>query len=207
MRGSANDAELCAALQGGGRARRPRQPDPPPFTGEGDHAKHGGGGGLAQTSASSQISRHPEMSPIGLCQHLSASFESFSTPLRPPSYLPLLLPSGTPVATVVGGEETALPVREDVARARRGSVQGFPCCHYGRRVLDEHIGGTGEGSRKRDATVWAQMPGRQNRSRAAERAGTEIAGGARKSRHVLCFVRLGPAPRFPTSPSAAGSVL
>ena len=36
-------------------------------------------------------------------------------------------------------------MRVSVTRARGGSVQGFPCRHYGRCVLDEHIGGTGEG--------------------------------------------------------------
>ena len=33
------------------------------------------------------------------------------------------------------------------------------------------------------------------------------AGGARKLRHILKFERLGSVPRFPTSPSVAGSVL
>jgi hypothetical protein len=33
------------------------------------------------------------------------------------------------------------------------------------------------------------------------------AGGARKLRHVLKLGRLGPVPRFPTTPTVAGSVL
>ena len=73
--------------------------------------------------------------------------------------------------------------------ARGGSVQGVPCGHYGPCVLDEHIGGAGGGrvvSADRGEVFWLDKARtqRRNRSRAADRAETEIAGGARKPRHV-----------------------
>ena len=59
----------------------------------------------------------------------------------------------------------------NVAAARGGSVRGFPRRHYGRCVLDEHI-------------AERPMPKGKVYRGGAERAETEIAGGARKPRHV-----------------------
>ena len=72
--------------------------------------------------------------------------------------------------TVVCGEETAPPAREDVARARGGSVQGFPLGHYGPGALDDALGGAG-----------AKMP----RPDEAERTETEIAGRAAARSNVF----------------------
>ena len=58
-----------------------------------------------------------------------------------------------------------------MTRARGGRVQGFPCRHYGRRVLDEHIAKRGQG---REAEC---IEGE------AERARTEIAGRAAARSH------------------------
>jgi hypothetical protein len=73
-------------------------------------------------------------------------------------------PAGTPVATVVrwggagaSGGGLTWPV------ARGGSVQGFPCRHYGRCVLDEHI-------------AWRPMPSgltAPTRQRVSGRSGTD----------------------------------
>ena len=72
--------------------------------------------------------------------------KSFSPPSEPPVFFSAVLPTGNAVRdgvswgrTGASGDGLTWPA------ARGGSVQGFPCRHYGRCVLDEHIGGTGEG--------------------------------------------------------------
>ena len=55
----------------------------------------------------------------------------------------------------------------NVAAARRGSVQGFPCRHYGRCVLDEHIAGEANAGRpnsRRQSVSKAERNGRGQKS-------------------------------------------
>ena len=57
-----------------------------------------------------------------------------------------VLPTGNAVRDGVSwGRTGASVLRLTWQQGRGGSVQGFPCGHYGPCVLDEHIGGTGEG--------------------------------------------------------------
>ena len=73
-----------------------------------------------------------------------------------------VLPAGNASGVVrKRGRTGASASRQTKSRDWRGRVQGFPCRHYGRCVLDEHIGGTGEG-RGFEACprcCRAQMPG------------------------------------------------
>ena len=91
------------------------------------------------------------------------------------------------MTVIAWGGDGASVLRLTWLRGRRGHVQGFPCRHYGRCVLDEHI--AGEANAQKAKCIEG----------GAERARTEIAGGVRKPRHVLIIERLGPVPRFPTS--------
>jgi hypothetical protein len=74
------------------------------------------------------------------CQETSGISSCF---LHTPPATLILHPApsaGTPVATVVWWEgDGASVLRLTWLRGRRGPVQGFPCRHYGRCVLDEHI--------------------------------------------------------------------
>ena len=67
-------------------------------------------------------------------------------------------------------------MRVSVTRARGGSVQGFPCRHYGRCVLDEHIAGEANAERPKKPEAKCIEGG-------AGRARTEIAGRAAARSH------------------------
>ena len=99
------------------------------------------------------------------CQEMSGIFSCFIHVPKTFCIIRLAPPAGTPVATVVrwggagaSGGGLTWPV------ARGGSVQGFPCRHYGRCVLDEHI-------------AWRPMPTRQ---RVSGRSGTDGNGNRRR---------------------------
>ena len=70
------------------------------------------------------------------------------------------------------GGDGASVLRLTWLRGRRGPVQGFPCRHYGRCVLDEHI-------------AERPMPQGKVYRGGAERTGTEIAGRAAARSHVF----------------------
>ena len=97
-------------------------------------------------------------------------------------------PSGTPVVTVVAGKDRRLRLAANVA-ARPGRFQskGSPAATDERCVLDEHIGGTGEGRPPacRGDIRRKCLKHRHSRDRAAERTGTEIAGRAVCGSHLF----------------------
>ena len=76
--------------------------------------------------------------------------------------------AGTPVATVVRwGGDGASVLRLTWLRGRRGRVQGFPCRHYGRCVLDEHIAGEANAERpksQKQSVSKAERNGRGQKS-------------------------------------------
>ena len=81
-------------------------------------------------------------------------------------------------------------------RGRGGPAWRFPWGHYDPCVPDEGTQTPGRALNLFGVTTIRQVQGEARG--AAEQAGTEIAGGARVSRHVFIFGRHGRAPRFPT---------
>jgi hypothetical protein len=145
-----------------------------------------------------------------ICQKLSGISSCF---LHTPRTTLILHPApsaGTPVMTVIawGGDGASGAGQRNPCPGRSSPRVPLPPLRAVR---------AGRAHRRDRGRAWldglpATLPGAnacrcRNRSRAAERTGTEIAGGARKLRHVNIIERLGPVPRFPTAPTAAGSVL
>jgi hypothetical protein len=108
------------------------------------------------------------------------------------------LPSGTPIMTVIAwGGTGASAVMPTWHHGRGGSVWRFPWGHYDPCAPVE---GTQTPGRTLDLIGVTTLRQVQGEARgAAEQAGTEIAGGARGSRHLFQFGRHGIAPRFPVS--------
>ena len=79
---------------------------------------------------------------------------------------------------------------------RGGPAWRFPWGHYDPCVPDKGTQTPGRALDLIGVTTLRQVQGEARG--AAEQAGTEIAGGARVSRHVFIFGRHGLAPRFPT---------
>ena len=90
---------------------------------------------------------------------------------------------------------------------RGGPVWRFPWGHYDPCVPVEGTQTPGRALNLFGVTTFRQVQGEARG--AAEQAGTEIAGGARVSRHLCQFGRHGLAPRFPTEqwPGPTGSVV
>ena len=72
------------------------------------------------------------------------------------------------MTVIAWGGDGASVLRLTWLRGRRGSVQGFPCRHYGRCVLDERIAKrpmpTGAHSPQKAKCIEAERNGREQKS-------------------------------------------
>ena len=71
------------------------------------------------------------------------------------------------MTVIAWGGDGASVLRLTWLRGRRGHVQGFPCRHYGRCVLDEHIAGEANAERpksQKQSVSKAERNGRGQKS-------------------------------------------
>jgi hypothetical protein len=110
------------------------------------------------------------------------------------------------MTVIAWGGAGASAVMPTWPHGRGGPVWRFPWGHYDPCVPVEGTQTPGRTLNLFGVTTLRQIQGEARG--AAEQAGTEIAGGARVSRHVFIFGRHGRAPRFPTEqwPGPKGSV-
>ena len=119
------------------------------------------------------------------------SWQKSTNALAASLILGLVPPAGTPVMTVIAwGGDGASVLRLTWLRGRRGRVQGFPCRHYGRCVLDEHIAGEANAERPKKPEAKCIEGG-------AERTRTEIAGRAAARSRLFSLIGVRTAARLP----------
>jgi hypothetical protein len=163
---------------------------------------------MRQARGAAALSVHefpPLPQPLQALPRFSAPFHPH--PLRPPPYFAGRLRRGrVSRRRRAGGGRRLRPVL--VRRDRGGRAQRFLSATTGRACWNEHTSGTGEGGQAVASRPCRGSRGFRNRSRATERARTEIAeAAAARSRHFEDPATSRPpsSPTFTTRPQGAGT--